>query len=641
MSNVRPSVRGNLIRMMLVTTAIALFVSGAALLVTDLSSGRAALTEDLETQASILSLATAPSLSFDDPATAKQNLASLRAKPSIRIAALYAKDGHLYAQYGREGGAGAPPQVPRLARRTEIHSGHVDLLRPVIQGGEKIGTVYLSAEYDIASRVWAYVGILALVFGASLAAAFLVATRMQREISEPLDVMTRVARDVVEKRDYSLRAQSSRTDEFGLVLRAFNKMLDEVEARARALQVTNGLLTSTEQALRDADRRKDEFLATLAHELRNPLAPIRNAVRILEAGSADENQKRWGRQVISRQVHNMALLLDDLLDVSRITRGKLELKKDYVELRALLDSALETARPLIDGRKHKVAVQVPAGTIHLEVDPLRMAQVIGNLLTNAAKYTDPGGQIWLSAASGDKLVISVKDTGIGLSQAALTGVFEMFSQVSASLNRAEGGLGIGLALVKGLVELHGGSVEAKSDGPGKGCEFRVSLPRSVIRNTTPGANRSSAQLPEVAQARGRVLVADDNRDAGETLAAVLRMSGYEVIVAFNGQEALARAAEDRPDAIVLDIGMPGISGFEVASRIRREAWGQDVPLIAMTGWGQEHDKAQATAAGFDEHLTKPADPMVVTALLKSMVQESARRKDTSRQDAGPNLARPS
>src|SRR6187431_3547032 len=358
-------------------------------------------------------------------------------------------------------------------------------------------------------------------------------------------------------------------------------------------------LKNTERALLEADRRKDEFLATLAHELRNPLAPIRNAVRILDSDAADDRQRKWGREVISRQVQRMSLLLDDLLDVSRITRGQLELKKDYVDLKTVVGDAVETARPLIDAKRHQLVVNLPAENVRLEADPLRLSQVIGNLLTNAAKYTDPEGHIELGAKLANaELVISIRDDGIGLSEEVMPGLFTMFSQVNSAIDRAEGGLGIGLALVKGLVALHGGRVEVRSEGLGRGSEFIVYLPPNVI--ATPEA--ASAQTDETAgasrfQHRERILVADDNRDAAESLALILRFVGYEVLIAFNGTEALAIGASEKPHAAIIDIGMPGMSGHEVARRIRLEAWGKNAVLIALTGWGQEQDKQAAKAAG--------------------------------------------
>ena len=383
-------------------------------------------------------------------------------------------------------------------------------------------------------------------------------------------------------------------------------------------------LKNTERALLEADRRKDEFLATLAHELRNPLAPIRNAVRILDSGAADDRQRKWGREVIARQVQRMSLLLDDLLDVSRITRGQLELKKDYVDLKSVIGIAVETARPLLDSKQHQLTVTLPTGNVKLEADPLRLSQVVGNLLTNAAKYTDPQGKITLHARiENAELLISIRDSGIGLTPESLPGLFTMFSQVNSAIDRAEGGLGIGLALVKGLVALHGGRVEVRSEGLGRGSEFIVHLPHKVLAPSSAAVQEENTGAANASVVRrGRILVADDNRDAAESLALVLRFSGYEVSIAFNGTEALEVAARDRPRAAIIDIGMPGMSGHEVARRMRLEAWGRNSILIALTGWGQQQDKQAAKAAGFDEHLTKPVDPDDVERILDTLLNDS-------------------
>jgi signal transduction histidine kinase/ActR/RegA family two-component response regulator len=369
-----------------------------------------------------------------------------------------------------------------------------------------------------------------------------------------------------------------------------------------------------EQSLQEADRRKDEFLATLAHELRNPLAPIRQAALISKAAAATEAQKRWSHDVIDRQVQHMALLLDDLLDVSRITRGMLQLRKAPTELAPVIDAAVETARPLIDGKRHQLLVDVPAEPVRLEVDALRLAQVIGNLLTNAAKYTDPHGTIRLVArAGGDEIVIEVSDNGIGLRADALDEIFLMFTQVRSGEDRSSGGLGIGLALAKGLVELHGGSIAAASDGPGLGSRFTVRLPAMAVQphDSVPASARERPRTPH-----RRVLVADDNRDAADSLAALLRMSGHEVTVVYDGDAALAQFRLVQPDVALLDIGMPKRSGYEVASAIRQEETnGAATMLVAITGWGQDRDRSTAIAAGFDHHLTKPVDPEEVQELI--------------------------
>ena len=372
---------------------------------------------------------------------------------------------------------------------------------------------------------------------------------------------------------------------------------------------------SQEIELRTADRRKDEFLATLAHELRNPLAPIRQAALLLRKPNASAAQKEWCNEVIERQVRQMSLLLDDLLDVSRITRGQLQLKKQPTRLRSLVDSAIETSRPLIDGKKHELVVTVDQGDCEIDVDPMRMEQVIANLLNNAAKYTPNRGHIRLSASvHEDRLLLSVSDTGIGMRAADLQSIFEMFSQVRSAEEFSEGGLGIGLALTRGLVELHDGQIRAETAGPGKGSTFRVEIPR-VIR---AAATDSVAPLP-VAQlsVSRRILVADDNRDAADSLAMLLRSDGHQVLIAHDGESAVAQFLAHAPEIALLDIGMPRLSGYEVARRIRAAPHGGAATLIAITGWGQGSDRAKSADAGFDHHVTKPVDYEALRQLLGS------------------------
>jgi PAS domain S-box-containing protein len=370
-----------------------------------------------------------------------------------------------------------------------------------------------------------------------------------------------------------------------------------------------------EVALREADRRKDEFLATLAHELRNPLAPIRQAAMIAQAPTATDAQKRWSHDVISRQVHHMALLLDDLLDISRITRGTLELRPEMTGLAEVVDAAVETARPIIDAKRHTLTVETPPEAVHFAADPLRMAQVLSNLLTNAAKYTDPGGQIRLRATADEAAVnISVADTGVGIEPEAMPGLFNMFSQVKSMQDRSEGGLGIGLALSRGLVELHGGTIEVTSAGTGRGSEFTVRLPRRVARAWRPPETAAS---PAGKTASRRVLIADDNRDAAESLAMLLRIEGHDVTVVHDGREALAAFNSHPAEFALLDIGMPELDGYDVARQIRETELGGTVTLIAVTGWGQENDRARALAAGFNHHFTKPIEPEQLTSLLRA------------------------
>jgi PAS domain S-box-containing protein len=374
-----------------------------------------------------------------------------------------------------------------------------------------------------------------------------------------------------------------------------------------------------EESLRQADRRKNEFLATLAHELRNPLDPIRNAVELLQGADGNADLIRQASGMMQRQVRQMVRLIDDLLDISRITSGKLQLRQERVLLATVIQSAVESACPLIEAQSHELTLAVPREPIYLDADPTRLAQVFANLLNNAAKYTEKRGRIWLSAErQGRQAVVSVCDTGIGIPAEHLPYVFEMFSQVAPALERSQAGLGIGLALVKGVVDLHGGTVEAHSTS-GKGSEFIVRLP--IVEGSTKGSvEKAEHGKPAQSQATLRILVADDNQDAADSLALVLRTIGHDIQTAHDGVEAVQAAAAFRPHVALLDIGMPKMNGYEVAQRIREQSWGKRIVLVALTGWGQEEDKRRATEAGFHYHLTKPAEPLAVERLLEGLTQ---------------------
>ncbi len=369
-----------------------------------------------------------------------------------------------------------------------------------------------------------------------------------------------------------------------------------------------------EKALREADRRKDEFLAILAHELRNPLAPVRSAAKVLRAPLADAKTRDWATAVIDRQIRTMASLLDDLLDVSRITRGHLVLHRQKASVASIIETSVEVARPLIESRHHTLSISLPESPIEVDGDPLRLSQVFSNLLTNAAKYSETSGRIEVMVIpAADGIEVTVKDSGMGLEAESLSRIFEMFSQVKSALDRSEGGLGIGLALVKGIVELHGGRVSASSEGLGRGSEFRVLLPRAAATEKTPRGDAVLIAEP-VGSAR-KILVVDDNEDAAHTLGLLLELSAHEVKFAYDGEQALICANELRPDIMLLDIGLPKLNGYAVAQAIRRESWGEKMILIALTGWGHEDDKRRALDAGFNYHLTKPVNPDEVDALI--------------------------
>jgi len=392
----------------------------------------------------------------------------------------------------------------------------------------------------------------------------------------------------------------------------------DVTARIQAEREYAAQRLAAEQALREADRRKDEFLATLAHELRNPLAPIRNALQIMQL-TDDTAIHENARRIIGRQLQQMVHLVDDLLDVGRISQGKVELRRQHVDVAAAVLAAIETSRPQIDAGEHRLVLHLPPpGTLVVDADLTRLSQIIANLLNNAAKYTPEGGTIEVSAErDGPHAVIGVLDSGVGIPREMLPRVFDMFAQIDCSLERAQGGLGIGLALVKRLVEMHGGSVQADSDGVGHGSRFVVRLPLVLTQPVDVPHEGMPALRPGTAR-DVHVLVVDDNTDSADTLSQMLRLLGYRTSIANDGLEAFRIAQADRPRAMLLDIGMPTMNGLDAARRIREQPWGRDVLLVALSGWGQEEDRRKSLAAGFDRHFVKPVDLDTLTRLLAHM-----------------------
>ena len=391
--------------------------------------------------------------------------------------------------------------------------------------------------------------------------------------------------------------------------------------------------SQTEQSLRDADRRKDEFLAMLAHELRNPLAPIRNAVEILRRSDGDESTVRATSDMLERQVDQMVRLVDDLLDVSRVTRGKIEIRKTRVDLASVVSFAVEASRGAMQEADHTLTVDEPAEPVFVDADSARLAQVVGNLLNNAHKFMPRGGNVRVSIArEGGAAVLRVRDTGIGIAPDQLARIFDLFVQLDTALDRSVGGLGIGLTLVKSLVELHGGSVEANSDGLGRGSEFVVRLPVAIGDVV---AMPEPAPVPSPAVDGRRILVVDDNEDGARSLAELLRLTGHDTHTAHDGLAAVEAAERLRPDVVVLDIGLPRLDGYGVGRRIRGEAWGRDILLVALTGWGQEDDRRRSREAGFDVHLVKPLSRESLDRLLARLGSAGERPESEEAESANP------
>ena len=466
----------------LTTTLVALLAAGAALLYYDARVYRAQLIGDLAGQADIIARASAPAITFNDEKAARENLSLIRLRPSITAAVIYLPSGERFASYAD---ANAEAFVPgyRSGAGHQVVGREIVLWRPISEAGEVLGSIVLRGEYELRGRLANYIVILTAVLLASLLLAALLATRLQRVVTKPILELTAAAQRVIETRDFSQRVRRTSEDEIGVLVDSFNVMLAEVGGRTSALEESNRSLQhemaerrAAEDALRAADKRKDEFIAMLAHELRNPLAPIRNGLEILRLAAHDPAKTQTAREMMHRQLNHLVRLVDDLLDVSRITSDRLTLQLERVELNEVVRSALETARPLIETQRHTLHLDLSPEPIHLYADATRLSQVFSNLLNNAARYTPQGGSIRMRTwREDDQALISIRDTGIGLSEEHRGTIFGMFVQVDKSLDRKHGGLGVGLSLAARIIELHGGTISAHSEGLGKGSEFIVRL----------------------------------------------------------------------------------------------------------------------------------------------------------------------
>jgi signal transduction histidine kinase/ActR/RegA family two-component response regulator len=603
------SVRSKMILMAVATTLAALLTASIAMLLVDMRMFQRYWVDDITTQADIMASVTAPALAFNDARAAQQSLSVLRVRPQILAAAVYNASGARFASYVNRDAAEAvfPAKPERPGHRVE--QGALVVFHDIIENGELIGTVYMRTRYGMLDRLLSYGAILGGVMLGALVIAALVASRLQAGITRPLQAVTNVARQVMQRRDFTLRVPGSGSDEIGVLVNSFNDMLAEIGRRSHALQEANLTLEHemqvrhrAEEALLLADRRKDEFLATLAHELRNPLAPIRTGLDILRLRSGDAQATQRATDIMERQLRQMVRLVDDLLDVSRINTGKFAIKMGRVELKAVVNDALEVVRSYIELHGHELHIDLPDRPVFLHGDATRLAQILSNLLNNAAKYTNRGGRVNLSARVEDKtLVLIVSDNGIGIAPEMLNSVFDMFVQVDSTLERTNAGLGVGLSLARRLVELHGGTIEARSAGLNRGSEFSVRLPIVVEpelpTKTTPAAFISSETF--------RILLADDNVDFVNSIGALLSAMGHSVVITHNGPDALTAAARFCPDYAFLDIGLPQMSGYDLARGIRQIACGKLTVMIAVTGWGQEKDRQLAFEAGFDHHMVKP------------------------------------
>ena len=606
---IQRSVPARLLVLMLSTTLVALMLALFMLAVYDARNYNERWITDLTTQAEILGRSSAAAIAFDDPKTAQENLHLLRVRPKIFAAAIYDDEGRLFASYTREG---APvqsiPPTP-LGDGATIHHNEILLFKKIVDDGQVVvGTVYIRAQYELVERLLDYLGILAIVMTLSMLAALLMGAWLQKTITTPIKDIAGVAREVMESRNFSLRVKKSTDDEIGYLVDAFNNMLAEIG------RTSNALVT--------ADRMKDQFIATLAHELRNPLAPIGNALHLLEMAGDRPEVAVNARLMMSRQLKQLVRLVDDLLDVSRITTGKLVLKKERVELHKIIDNAVEIARPLIASRGHQLQVELPTPPVYLHGDETRLAQVFSNLLNNAAKYTNPNGQIEITTeVDGSRIWVTVQDNGIGIPREIIDDIFQMFTQAHISHDRTQAGLGVGLALARRLIEMHDGTIRAYSGGIGHGSRFTVELP--LLETTQPlAAPSSTLQQSRLVAAAESVLIVDDNQDFANSLATILRNMGHKVRVEHDGLSGLNATETFQPTVAFLDIGLPGMNGYELARALKERHPDDALFLVAITGWGQASDKLRARQAGFDHHIVKPLDP----AQLGSLFEAAARKR---------------
>lgn len=619
---INQSIRGRVLAITLVTTIVALAVSAASLLVYEARAYRQFLVTDLTTQADILARNSAPSLAFNDPEAANANLQLLTNRSGIVAGAIYQADGSLFAAYRRNN---ADIRFPARIGESGAQTVGPDMIlfHPVVENNEQLGSIYLQADYQLVGRIRDYLWILAGAMAISLLVAVFVSLWLQRSLTSPLMDIKKVAQRVVRERNFMLRTRRTTNDEIGELADAFNVMLEEVAERQRELETSYRQLQEesderrkAEEALRIADVRKDEFLATLAHELRNPLAPMMNATTLLSIPKVTPEVARSSLAILERQIAQMSRLVEDLLDVSRISLGKLKLSRETIELSSVVRQSVETVTPMIDKKQQHLTVAMPELPVFMRADPVRLSQVLSNLLNNASKYTEEGGHISLTAERVDDLVrMQVSDDGMGISPQALPKLFAMFIQENhEESSRHGGGLGVGLALAKRLVELHGGTIEAESGGAGTGSTFTVELPVGMSRAVEYPAVAIPA--PEGSQQRYRILLVDDNVDYVSSLELLLNSLRHEVRTAHDAPEALTLLDDFVPDFAFLDIGLPSMSGFELAKQVRQRT-SKDIQLIAVSGWGQPHYYRQARQAGFSRYLVKPVTAETILSILSN------------------------
>ena len=607
----------------LLSVVVLLLVTGA-LLGYDLVTFRQAMVRKLSTEAQLVGYNATSALLFDDRDAAARTLAALRAEPHVMAAAIFAANGTQFATYARGERREDPAIVAPSTRHGSWYrfaAGGLIVSEDVVMDHERVGSVRILSDLgERDARLKSYVGIVAFAFAIAIVASVLLSSRLQRAISDPILHLVDRARVVTEQKNYAIRATPTADDELGLLVRTFNEMLTQIQARDTALE---GARDEAEAA----NRTKDEFLAVVSHELRTPLTPILAWIRMLRGGSLDTAATARALDAIDRNAHSQARLVDDLLDVSRIITGKVRLDMQQIDLRPLVEAAVESARPAAEAKAIRIQMTIDRGATVVSGDPQRLQQVFWNLLSNAVKFTPREGRVQIRLQRGSTDVeVAVSDTGQGIKPSFLPHVFDRFRQAESATTRAHGGLGLGLAIVRHIVELHGGRVRVDSDGEGRGATFTVELPAAAVRTAPcedraqPAATAAVPLAPSTVLSGVRVLIVDDDRDTLDTLWMVLQQCGAEVRTADGAAAALEVLRAWRPNALVSDIGMPGEDGYSFIARVRalsREHGGQ-TPALALTAYARTEDRVRALSAGFQMHMAKPVEPAELVAVVSTL-----------------------
>jgi signal transduction histidine kinase/CheY-like chemotaxis protein len=621
-------IRQKLTFLNVLSSTFVLLLATGAFFAYELVSFRQTMVRKLAAEAELLGTNSASALVFDDRDAAVKTLDALYGEPSVIAAAVYDKAGAPFAAFLRANTKTPPAVLSEPAtgpdRWHRFADGTLVVGTPIVVGGERVGSLRIVsdlAERD--ARLQSYLGIVAAAFFSAILAGIALSSRLQRLISDPIIHLVERARVVTERKDYTIRATPSGDDELGLLIRTFNEMLAQIQARDSALERARDHAES-------ANRAKDEFLAVVSHELRTPLTPIISWARLLKTGKLDDVTRDRAIDVIERNARSQAQLVDDLLDVSRIVAGKVRLDVQTIDLRPLLEAAVEAARPAAAAKGIRLQLILDPRAGAVSGDPQRLQQVAWNLLSNAVKFTPKNGRVQVHLQRVNSHVeIAVSDTGQGIESAFLPHVFERFRQADSTTTRTHGGLGLGLSIVRQIVELHGGRVRVDSPGEGQGATFTVELPTTLLR--TPAADRVHPMTPtdvpfepSATLAGTRVLVVDDERDTLEMLDVLLRQCGADVRMADNAAMGLEMLRHWRPDVMVSDIGMPGEDGYAFIGKVRdlpREEGGL-TPAIAVTAYARSEDRVRALSAGFQMHVAKPIEPAELVASVASLTRRS-------------------